>query len=193
MHTQRLFVAIHIDAGDSLVRLLSSLAHQLRHERINWVKPQNMHLTLKFIGSTPSDKIPEIIQFLQNISLKHSGFELEFDRTGLFGSQYNPKVIWLGSSKAPDLLISLAKDMINGFDQIGYPADRQNFVPHLTLARIKQLADKHYFQRIIRQIPQQVYIRQAIHSFRLYESILQKNGPVYKLIQEFQFDGLKSD
>ena len=186
MQQQRLFVAFPIIANEELNELLYSLKRKLSHERLNWVKPENMHLTMKFIGETPASMVPPIIDVLEKITKKQSKFKLDFNRTGIFGSSYKPKVLWLGCNEYSEPLQELAKETIQQFKTLGFPADRQNFVPHLTLARINYLVDKALFQNIVQQIPQKTYLNPEIGSVILYESILRKEGPVYKIIREFQ-------
>jgi 2'-5' RNA ligase len=187
---QRLFVAIPLTANEEVLKLLATLRKKLQHENFNWVATQNMHLTLKFIGETPSAKKLEIISLLEELIAKHNTFNICMDRTGIFGSRYDPRVLWLGSYEAPQPLVELARQMITSFEMIGFPADRQNFVPHLTLARIKKLNDKQYFQKIIQEIPQKTYLDQKVGSVVLYESILRKEGPVYNKIETFNLSPL---
>lgn len=187
---QRLFVAIPLTANEDLLMLLASLRKKFQHENFNWVATQNMHLTLKFIGETPSGKKLEIISLMKELIAKQNTFNICMDRTGIFGSRYDPRVLWLGSYEAPQPLIELVKQMIASFEKIGFPADRQNFVPHLTLARIKKLNDKQYFQKTIQKIPQKTYLKQKVGSVVLFESILRKEGPVYNKIENFNLNPL---
>ncbi len=71
-------------------------------------------------------------------------------------------------------------------DVIGFARDRQNFVPHLTLGRIKNLTDKPRFQEVIGKIPQKAYIHKSVTELLLYESILHKDGPKYRVIHSFK-------
>jgi len=182
---KRLFLAIPLHAGGALPDLLNRLHKKLGHERINWVNPANLHLTLKFLGETPSSRIPEINAAMNVCLSKHKSFQLDFDKTGIFGSRYDPRVIWLGPTQIPAEITSLANDVLDTFDAIGFLRDRQNFVPHLTLGRIKALHDKRLFQEVVQQIPQQLYLREEVSRIILFESILRKEGPLYKVEQAF--------
>jgi 2'-5' RNA ligase len=182
---KRLFLAIPLHAGGALPDLLNMLRKKLGHERINWVNPENLHLTLKFLGETPSTRIPEINAAMNDCLSKHKSFQLDFDKTGIFGSRYDPRVIWLGSTQIPAEITLLANDVLDTFDAIGFSRDRQNFVPHLTLGRIKGLDDKRHFQEVVKQIPQQLYLREEVSRIILFESILRKEGPLYKVEQAF--------
>jgi RNA 2',3'-cyclic 3'-phosphodiesterase len=187
---KRLFLAVPLHESAALMTLLEGLQRRLGHERISWVNPVNMHLTLKFLGETSPARVPEIIAAMEKCLSEHTSFVLDFDRTGIFGSRYDPRVLWLGCSQPPDALTRLAQDVLDAFDGIGFLRDRQNFVPHLTLGRIKGLKDKRLFQEVVQKIPQQRYLFEEVRRVVLYESILRKEGPLYKVEQAFDLKPL---
>ena len=187
---KRLFLAIPIKTNDNgFIPLLDGLKRQLAHEkRINWVKPDNIHLTLKFIGSTPNEDIPKIIDAVDDMLKNHKSFTMDFNRTGIFGSRYAPRVLWLGMQNTPQELYDLEEDTLTAFDNIGYLRDRQNFVPHITLGRIKELCEKQYFQKIVSGIEQKSYIKQEVNEIILFQSFLRPEGAVYKEIKKFRMN-----
>lgn len=180
---KRLFVALPLEPSDQLLALLGSLQKRLSHERINWVKPENMHLTLKFLGETPGFRLQEINQALLEATAGASRFEYTFDKTGLFGSRHSPRVLWLGMQERNPALDHLTERVIDAMDRVGFQRDRQNFVPHLTLGRIHQLSDRKLFSTIVDSIPQQSYLQGTATEIVLYESFLLRQGPRY-VVQE---------
>ncbi len=182
-HIKRLFVAIKILPEKPLEQLVESLKNTLHHNRINWIRLQNMHLTLKFLGDTPVSRLDELHQALSVATEKHTPFEIIFNTCGIFGSRYQPRVIWLGPEKPFPSMQALASDVINELDHIGFKRDRQNFVTHLTLGRIKQLTDKDHFQEVVQAIPKKTYQQVRVDEIRLYESVLKPGGAVYTLLQ----------
>lgn len=182
---KRLFVALHLHPEHDLLALLEGLKRQLSHERINWVKPQNMHLTLKFLGETPEHQIPDIGDALKELAGKHHAFEYAFDRTGIFGSRHDPRVLWLGMQQRNPQLDSLANAVVDAMEAVGFARDRQNFVPHLTLGRIHRLSDKKAFSAMVEGIPQRVYLRGKAEELILFESILQREGPRYVALERY--------
>ena len=187
---KRLFLAIPIKTNDNgFIPLLEGLRRQLAHEkRINWVKPDNIHLTLKFIGNTPNEDIPKIIDGVGEMLKNHKSFTMDFNRTGIFGSRYAPRVLWLGMQNTPQELYDLEEDTLTTFDNLGYLRDRQNFVPHITLGRIKELCEKQYFQKIVSGIEQKSYIKQEVNEIILFQSILRPEGAVYKEVKRFRIN-----
>ena len=89
MKTKRTFLALSIPCSTEFPALIEKLKKNLQHEDyINYVKTNQIHLTLKFLGTTPEEDIPAIIEACRNVAKKHQPFKMDFDRTGLFGVDY---------------------------------------------------------------------------------------------------------
>ncbi len=184
---KRLFLAIPIETkNNGFVPLVDDLKKRLAHEKmINWVRPTNIHLTLKFIGETPTRDEPKIIEAVSKVLDNQKSFTMDFNRTGIFGARYAPRVLWLGMQQTPDVLLNLEEAVLTAFDNIGYQRDRQNFVPHLTLCRIKNLCEKQYFQKVVQAIEHKTYIYQEVNEIILFQSILRPEGAVYKVVKKW--------
>ena len=184
---KRLFLAIPIQTeNNGFLPLVNDLKTRLSHEtKMNWVRPNNIHLTLKFIGETPPQDETKIIEAVGKMVEHHKPFTMDFNHTGIFGTRYAPRVLWLGMQQTPQELLDLAEDTLDTFDKIGFLRDRQNFVPHITLARINSLFEKQYFQKVVQAIEQKTYIHQEVKEIILFQSHLYSNGPVYKALRVF--------
>lgn len=175
---KRLFAAIKIHPSAKYISLFNEISSSLRHERIKWVEPENTHLTLKFFGETDETKIPAIRQSIETAVAQSKSFTLKIANTGIFGSHYDPKVIWFGIEKQ-DELENLAQNICNELAKCGWEKDRQNFVPHLTIGRIKELKDKPLFQQIFSKFSTVEVQEEKVSEIILYESILRREGPLY--------------
>jgi 2'-5' RNA ligase len=182
---KRLFAAVHILPSAGFREYYDDLRRQLGFARITWVKPENIHLTLKFFGETEEGHIPEIGKVLQLAALLNSPFTIHSGNLGIFGSSYQPKVVWIGIEGNPELA-RLAVNVLEGAEQAGWERDRQNFVPHVTLGRIKDVVDRKLFQAVIdskKGRPAEAY---EVREFHLYESILRAEGPVYRILETYK-------
>lgn len=156
----------------------------LRFADIKWVKPEIIHVTLKFFGETEEKKIPEISKVLKEVAGRHQRFNAELVNVGIFGSSYDPRVIWFGMQEAEPLK-ALANDVLSSVEKIGWERDRQNFVPHLTIARVKHVPDKRLFQSVLEEHKNAFIQQVSVAEFHLYESILQREGPVYRILESY--------
>ena len=181
---KRLFTAIKITPDPGFLDQLHDIQSQLGHEKIRWVEEQNIHITLKFFGATEEAKIPLITQILQDVAAGTNGFSFSLKKLGVFGSSYDPWVVWAGIEPFSEIA-SLMNIIRNKMDAAGFEADRQNVVPHLTLGRIKFLKDKPLFQKVMDQNREISSAEMVVDRYILFESILKKEGPTYVALQSF--------
>jgi 2'-5' RNA ligase len=181
---KRLFIAINVFPDPEFIQNYTSLIRQMAWHRIAWVESGVMHMTLKFLGSTAEDQIPVIEKAMTGIVKEMSPLDFQFSQLGIFGSSYNPRVIWLGTPQ-PEKLSIMGNTVLDGLHQAGFSRDRQNFVPHLTLGRIKKVENKKMFQETIDQFKNQLVINGTIREVLLFHSTLSTSGPIYKIIKSF--------
>ncbi|NOX86923.1 MAG: RNA 2',3'-cyclic phosphodiesterase [Chlorobi bacterium] len=181
---RRLFAAIKITPDENFLKIYYNLIKKLSNDSIKWVEPQNFHLTLKFFGEIPEDKVNIICRELDFITPSFSPFNLHIQKTGVFGSRYNPKVIWFGIRDSSYLTV-LAEKILTKMDEAGFARDRQNFIPHLTVGRIRRLSDKQHFQKTIKRFEKADLMEIGINEIYLYESHLKPEGPVYETVEKF--------
>ena len=181
---KRLFVAIMINPDKGFSDQIHSLETVLRYERIKWVEDHNIHITLKFFGETEEKKIPGITAALRSVASASEAFSFALKSLGIFGSSYDPRVVWVGI-KPYENLVSIMRMISSKLEPIGFKPDRQNLVPHLTLGRIKFLKDKKVFTQIIDQNRNISSEDISADHFILFESILKKEGPLYLALHSF--------
>ena len=105
--------------------------------QINWVKNDNLHLTLKFIGYTTEPQIPKIINILSKITIEYKPFQLVINSTGCLPKKERPRTLFLRLEGQVNILNGLFQNIENEFEYIDIEKDRNIFFPHITLARIK--------------------------------------------------------
>ena len=105
--------------------------------QINWVKNDNLHFTLKFIGYTTESQIPLIINILRRITINYKPFQLSIKNTGCFPKKERPRTLFLGVEGRLNILNDLFQNIENELEKIDVQKDRNNFFPHITLATIK--------------------------------------------------------
>ena len=184
---KRLFAAIHIIPDAHFLSIFAGLQRQLKTEKIRWVKPENLHITLKFFGETPVEKIDIITGVIKKIALNHHPIKIQLKKTGIFGSRYKPRVIWFGVGENKQFLL-LAREILTELDKVGFPIDRQNFVPHLTLGRMRTVRNKIAFQEAIQSVSNVFVQESKINSIKLFESKLRVTGVFYDIIEEYKLE-----
>ena len=182
---KRLFAAIKIIPDENFLKTYYRMLKTFEGERIKWVEPNNLHITLKFFGETHKDNIDSICDVISKVSSAHKPFRFNLKDIGIFGSFYKPRVIWFGIEK-DETLKAIGVDLQKSLETIGFLNDRQNFVPHLTVARIRKLEHKRFFQEKINQF-KGVFIQEIIvNQVYLFESTLTVSDPIYNVVERFR-------
>ena len=135
----RSFIAIELP--DEVRRGLASLRNELErdeHRFVKWVDPGGMHLTLKFLGNIPSKRVTEVTGAMEEATQGISPFRLQISGTGVFPGLKQVRVFWVGIGGEVDKLSKLQQNIDSALAALAFPKEERPFVPHLTLARIRQ-------------------------------------------------------
>lgn len=175
---KRIFIAIRTDPEPSFHRMYSSLRSLLGSEKINWVRLENIHLTLVFLGDTEMEMIKAAESVLKQNCTGFGEFRFGLTGVGVFKNFKEPKVIWAGIDNQ-DRLTELNKLITSGLNEAGFKTEERRFKPHLTIGRIKFIKNAEALKSAITRYQdtfiQEVHVKEVI----LYESILKPAGPVY--------------
>jgi len=182
---KRIFIALKIDPGDNLIRMISTIRSLLGSEKINWVDPVNLHLTLAFLGDTDEERI-KIADIAIRGKCRGSGeFSFDLRGTGVFRDFRDPRVIWAGIGEC-SRLTSINDLIMSGLKDTGFRLEERPFRPHLTLGRIKFIKNSRALESAIQKY-RDIYFQQVnISEVIMYESILKPEGPVYKPVSRFK-------
>jgi 2'-5' RNA ligase len=182
----RLFVAL--DFADWIHAFIRELvATELRplYKSARWVRPEGMHVTLKFIGHVPAEKLDPIRAALANVR-SSAPVEMTFHGLGFFPSERRPRVLWCGIEASRNLA-SLAKDIESVLAPLGVPTEDREFVPHLTLARFESPRDLDQLIARVEELKSLDPFTARERQFHLYESTLKPSGAEYKKLESFAF------
>jgi len=137
MNAVRAFIAIELPRVtlDALADVQARLSHQVPHDSVRWVKPDNVHLTLKFLGQVPTAQIDAITSALKHAVAGLRAFPFEVMQAGCFPNSRRPRVIWIGVDEPTGALVALQRAIESAIAPLGYPSEPHAFQAHLTLGR----------------------------------------------------------
>jgi RNA 2',3'-cyclic 3'-phosphodiesterase len=178
----RLFIGIDLreDVRERLERLLTHLrpcAH------LKWSPVYNLHVTLKFIGEWPEDKLPELEAALRSVSSREP-IQVEVKGLGWFPNPHHPRVFWAGV-QGGDPLPTLAKDIEAALAPLGIAKEDRPLSAHLTLARIKEPAPLQALRNAIAQLESVDYGSFPVDRFYLYRSQTGSAGSIYTKLSSY--------
>ena len=191
VETWRLFIALPLPAG--VREIIDDIEGQLKaHEwPVNWVDPDLAHITLKFLGDTPTDLVPPIERQLGIVAMRRRVAEAGVGNVGAFPSTNRARVIWLGLDGDLSPLAALAQDVVSAMSGLGFPREVRSFRPHITLGRLRR--GKMLPSDLVEDIERLDITRMSVPLDRMQvvRSVLSQSGPNYTVLSDWQL-GLSS-
>jgi 2'-5' RNA ligase len=187
MEVFRLFIAAELP--QAIKTALVAAQEQLRRGRppIRWVAPDAMHLTLRFLGDTSSDQVPEIEQAMRGALAERTAMTLQLTAIGAFPNMMRPSVVWAGVGGATGALERAQADLEAGLAAIGIARETRPFHPHLTLGRVRRDANAAALEQLraaLRQAPALPPISWPAERIVLFRSELRREGSIYTEIAD---------
>ncbi|HLD36602.1 MAG TPA: RNA 2',3'-cyclic phosphodiesterase [Planctomycetota bacterium] len=181
----RLFIAITLD--ESIREKLSAVQSELQQIQPDMkpVKPDNIHLTVRFLGEVAEENLPELMRAIAVVQ-NYPAFELDVKGLGAFPVERQPKVVWVrgadNSNTIEKLYSALEKELLN----IGFQPDDHKFSAHITLGRNKLPKYNNEFRSLMNKYSLESFGRQAVNKVSLLQSVLMPAGPIYTNIRDFK-------
>lgn len=181
----RLFIAIEIP--DEIRNVLMAFLNELRGTapKAKWVRAENLHVTLKFLGATAPEKLSTIQNALLLIHDKNP-VTLNFRGLGFFPNERRPRVFWVGM-EASDNLKTLAEMIDREMHKLGFSPENRPFAPHLTLARLEPPGLPPHLGIEVKNNVAREFGSHTAREFHLIESKLKGTGAEYTTLQSVPF------
>lgn len=180
----RLFTGI--DLSEEIRERLERLLMHLRPAaHLKWSPVYNLHLTLKFIGEWPENKLPQLLDALRLVPAR-SPFQADVKGVGWYPNPHHPRVFWVGVDGGESLL-TLANDVERALAGLGIPDENRDFSAHLTLARIKDPVPLQPLRNAIAHLESLEFGKFHPDRFYLYRSQPGAAGSIYTKLAEFPF------
>ncbi len=190
----RAFIAIPLPHPllERLEQLQRQLQKQMSPGTVRWVRPEGIHLTLKFLGDTSTEKIAQIKAALLLTARGKPTFTFTVGDLGCFPNPRSPRVVWVGTQEPSGRLATLQDAVEATVAPFGYPPEGRGFTPHLTLGRVQQGASRSDVARIGEAVTTTkvgTLGEVTVDRFALIRSVLQPGGAVYTTLAEFRLEG----
>jgi 2'-5' RNA ligase len=185
----RTFIAIELDEElrDNLRHLQDRLAEQIAPGSVRWVRPEGIHLTLKFLGDTTVDKVEEVKAALTRAAAEVGPFTFTVTGLGCFPNSRRPRVVWVGIQELTGALARLRDAVEEHVAPLGFPTEKRPFSPHLTLGRVHRRASKSEVREIGEVVASStigIVDEMTVTSVSFIKSDLKPSGAVYTTLSE---------
>ncbi|MBI4822727.1 MAG: RNA 2',3'-cyclic phosphodiesterase [Nitrospirae bacterium] len=150
---------------------------------VKWVRIENLHITLKFLGKTPEARLPEIKDRLTSAVSPLRSFSIEFASAGAFPNVRYPRIVWLGIRNS-EHLVRLQSAVEMALTAIGFEPEERQFKPHLTIGRVKSARGKEALVREIENLKGTVFGKIQVENISIMKSELHPKGSKYTRLDD---------
>jgi 2'-5' RNA ligase len=194
METIRAFIAIPLPHPllDKLAHLQQQLGEQVPPRSVRWVRAEGIHLTLKFLGDTSTEKLPDIKQALAAVARHAPTCTSTVEGLGCFPNPRRPRVVWVGVQEPTGWLEVLQDAVEETMTHFGYEREKRSFKPHLTLGRVHRRAsrgDAAQVGEVVASTTVGLLAEVPVDRFGLIRSVLKPTGAEYTTLEEFLLRG----
>jgi len=185
----RCFIAVDIDdeirAG--LHELQQEIAERaaIRKSDVKWVRPESMHLTLKFLGEIRDPEVVDVCNIVKTVAGRHKAFGFSIKEVGRFGGR-SARVIWVGAGLECPELAQLQQDLENELAAAGWPKENRKFSGHLTLCRVRNSKAGFELARLAQQYTDFDLGTIQCREVTVYQSQLRPEGPIYTTLGHYE-------
>jgi len=185
----RLFLAV--DMPDFVRKSAGDLVRQMNipAQKVRWVKEENLHITLKFLGETPMEKLDAVKEGAMAAAAGFGPIGVCVEGAGVFPNKIKPRIFWLGIKGDAASLARLAAALNAAMAKLGFESEDRPFSPHLTIGRVQVDSVKGQVIRAAAACKDASLGSFTADRLFLYESVLGPGGPKYTALGEFPLAG----
>ena len=190
----RAFIAVPLPRSllDQLAALQQQLGDQVPARSVRWARVESIHLTLKFLGDTSTEKLPDIKQALAAVARHAPTCAFTVEGLGCFPNPRRPRIVWVGVNESTGWLEVLQDAVEEALTHFGYSREKRGFTPHLTLGRVNRRAsrdDAAQVGEVVTGATVGLLGEVPADRFALIRSVLKPAGAEYTTLEEFPLHG----
>ncbi len=177
----RTFIAVEIDPA--IRKATAALIEKLRPAGpdVKWVSPENLHLTVKFLGELDADDVAPVCAAVEKSVAETSPFTLEIRGAGAFPNLRRPQTIWVGAGQGDEQMADLVEHVEKALRPFGFRRESRRYRTHLTIGRVRSNARLGPdFPRVLGELADFQAGQMPVEELVIFSSNLQRGGPIYE-------------
>jgi len=185
MTKRRLFIAVNLSENVKVkLSRYRDKWYDLEPKSINWVRKDNLHITLVFLGYMTDDEMYGVCQIMKGVAKRHEPFSIKLERIIVGPPKATPRMFWVEGAKSQELA-ELQRDLEDSIaGRTYYKKEGRMYSPHITLARFKYEAAKKI--RETGEVNEPINIEIPVESIELMQSNLKRTGPEYVVLESIE-------
>lgn len=178
----RLFIALELSGEQRRELTLFQARFKSHFTGVRWIKPEGMHLTLKFIGETDQAGVGSISDVMDNVVQTEQPFDTVYSGCGVFPAHGDARILWIGLNRGADITTKIAERLDSSLSGQGFKKEKQQFKPHLTIGRIRQPLESKLIHDYLNSGEDFQTSPAPVNYLTLFSSDLTPHGAVYKVV-----------
>jgi len=183
----RTFIAIELPK--EIKDALSEIQEQLKKSGadVKWVLPQNIHLTLKFLGEIDDTDLSKINKIIEDVAKEKNSFRVRISCIGAFPKINFPRVIWIGIDEGDNETKAIANELEERIAEAGFPSEERPFSSHITIGRTKSTLNREKLVQNLENLASNFgegNLVFTVKNITLFKSTLTPKGPIYEILKE---------
>lgn len=183
----RAFIGIDIDEAVRQKLVAAQEQLQATGAQLKLVEPPNIHVTMKFLGEVPENRAGAIAEALGRAAAGTKQFDIRVKGIGVFPNLRYIRVVWAGVAEGRDGVIGLQQGIDRELGPLGFRSER-DFVPHLTIARVKTAKQKEQLAALIKEMTDAEFGVTRAQAVELKQSTLTSKGPIYSTLARIELE-----
>lgn len=185
----RSFLAVDLPMAlrESMVR--ATMGIRTPAADVKWVRPEGIHLTLKFFGNIEEGQVEPIVNAVSGVITGQKPLSLKAEGIGAFPDLRRPRVIWIGMTGDIERLMIIQKNIEQVLSVLGFPAEDRPFTPHLTLGRVRSYKRASDLAHKIEGLKDINFAPFTVNELILYKSALRPEGAIYTPLRRLPLIG----
>lgn len=186
MDTERLRTFIALELDQPFRETIRKIQNDLKKADadVRWTRPENCHLTLKFLGDVAVKQIDPLLQKIRNIAASSDKFSMQLTELGTFPKAGYPRIIWVACLPSTSALQEIVARLEADLNELGFKKENKEFKPHITLGRGRSARNKSALVSRIKKTTVDKNIHQTVGHITLFKSTLTPQGPIYEPLEK---------
>ena len=177
------FIAVDVDIIPKIIEFEKEIENSGADVKL--IKPENIHITLKFLGDTDEQLIDDIVEIIKSSTEEIKPFNIQLIGTGVFPNPNYMRVVWIGIKNC-ELLEVIAKTIDEKTVNLGFEKEKREFSAHLTIARVRSARNKDKLMQVLEKYKETRFVEFKVESVKLIKSDLTSKGPIYTTLKEIK-------
>lgn len=180
----RLRTFIAVDLNKAIRDRVVALQHMLARSgsEVKWTEPENLHVTLLFLGEVDSREVPKVCQLVAEGAARQPEFLMQVEGVGCFPTPRRPRIVWIGVGEGAPALCALHDALEAPLENLGYRREERHFTPHITLGRAKSDRDPGPLVEALTKHAAWNAGKMAVKEVVVMSSQLKSQGPAYTVL-----------